>query len=77
MILSKVYAIKYLSVDKKEIAIPEKITEWEYLKSITKEIVQNDEVCIELLIGANCMKDLKPMLVTASENGGRYVYKTR
>ena len=77
MILPKLYSIKDLPVDKEEIATPEKITEWKYLKSITKEIVQNDYVCIGLLIGANFMKVLEPMQVIASENGRPYAYKTR
>ena len=53
LILPKLYARKDLPVDKEEVVAPEKIAEWEYLKSITKEIVQKDYVCIELLIGAN------------------------
>ena len=53
LILPKLYARKDLPVDKEEIVAPEKITEWEYLKSIIKEIVQKDYVCIRLLIGAN------------------------
>ena len=59
-----------LPVDKEEIATPKKITEWEYLKPITKEIVQNDDVCIGLLSGGNCMKALEAMQVIVSENGG-------
>ena len=35
---------KDLAAEKEEIATPEKIIKWEYLKSITKEIVQNDDV---------------------------------
>ena len=71
------HARKDLPVDKEEIETPEKIHEWEYLKLIIKEIVQNDDVCIGLLIGANCMKALEPMQVIASENGGPYSYRTR
>ena len=59
--LPRLYARKELPVDKEEIGIPGKITAWEYLKPVTKEIVQNDGVCIGLLIGANCMKVLEPM----------------
>ena len=75
--LPRLYARKDLPVDKEEIATPEKIIEWEYLKLITKEIVQNDDVCIELSIGANCIEDLESMQVTASESGGPYAYGTR
>ena len=38
----KLYARKGLPVDKVEITNPEKITKWEYLKPITKELVQSD-----------------------------------
>ena len=66
-----------LPVDKEEIATPKKITEWEYLKPITKEIVQNDDVCIGLLSGGNCMKALEAMQVIVSENGSPSAYRTR
>ena len=72
MRLPRHYARKDLPVDKKEIATPEKITEWETLKPITKEIVQNYDVSIGLLIRANCIKTLEPMQVIASESGGPY-----
>ena len=65
--LPRLYVRKDLWVDKEEIEAPEKITEWEYLKSITKEIVQNDDVCIGLLIQTNCRKALEPMQVIANE----------
>ena len=76
--LPKLYVRKDLPVDKEKIATPEKITEWEYLKPITKEIqkVQND-VCIGLLTGACCMKALEPMQVITSKSGGPYAYRTR
>ena len=66
--LPRLYARKDLAVDKEEIATPKKIIKWEYLKPVTKKIVQNN-VCIGLLIGANCMKALEPMQVIASESG--------
>ena len=56
----RLYPRKDLPVDKEEIPTPEKITEWEHIKPITKEMVQNN-VCIGLLIEANCMKALEPM----------------
>ena len=77
LMLPRLYARKNLTVDKEEISIPEKMTEWEYLRSVTKEIIQNDNVCIGLLIGANCMKALEPMQVIASENGSPYACRTR
>ena len=75
--LPRLYARKDMPVDKEEIATPEKITKWEYLKPVTKEIVQNDDVCIGLLIGANCLKALEPMQIIATESSGSYAYRTR
>ena len=57
--LPRLYTRKDLTVDKEDIATPEKFTEWEYRKPITKEMVQNDDLCNGLLIGANCMKVLE------------------
>ena len=65
--VAKALSQKNLPVDKEEITTPEKITKWEYLKPVTNEIVHNDDVCIGLLIGANCVKALEPMQVIASE----------
>ena len=77
MRLPRLHARKDLPIDKEEIATPEKITEWEYLKPVSKETVQNDDMRIGLLIGASCMKALKPMQLIVSESGGPYAYRTR
>ena len=61
LMLPRFYARKNLPVDKEEIVTPEEITEWEYLKQITKEIVQSDDMCIGLLIGADCMTAMEPI----------------
>ena len=68
---------KHLPVDKKEIATPVKIEEWDYLKTISSEITQIVDVEVGLLIGANCMKAVEPLKVIASNNGGPFVYQTR
>ena len=75
--LPRIYTRKQLPVDKKEVATPEKIEEWYYLKAISSEITQTDDVEVGLLIGANCMKALEPLKVIASNNGGPYAYQTR
>ena len=51
---------------------PEKITDWEYLNPLAREIVQSDDLCIGLLTGTNFMKALEPIQVVASESGGIY-----
>ena len=70
------YTRKHLPVDKKEVATPEKIEEWDFLKTISSEITQTDDAEVGLLIGANCLKALEPLKVVASNNGGPYAYQT-
>ena len=66
-----------MPVDKKEVATPDKIEEWIYLKIISSEITQTDDTEVGLLIGANCRKVWEPLKVIASNNGGSYAYQTR
>ena len=75
--LPRIYTRKHLPLDKKEVATPDKIEEWDYLKTISSEITQTDDVEVGLLIGANCMKAFEPTKVIASNNGGPYAYQTR
>ena len=65
-----------MPVDKKEDATPDKIEEWDYLKTISSEITQIDDVEVGLLIGVNCIKALGPLKVIASNNGGPYGCQT-
>ena len=67
--LTRVYTRKHLPVDKKDVATPDKIEEWDYLKTISSEITQTDDVEVGLLIGVNCMKALEPLKKIASNNG--------
>ena len=75
--LPKLYSRREIPVDKEEIATPTKIREWNYLQPISNEIVQNDDVRVGLLIGANCMKALEPTRILQSQDGGLYAHKTR
>ena len=61
---------------RKKVATPEKIEEWDYLKTISSEITRTDDVEVGLLIGANFMKALEPLKVIASNKGGPYAYQT-
>ena len=74
--LPRVYTRKHLPVDKKDVATPDKIEEWDYLKTISSEITQTDDIEVGLLIGANWMKALEPLKVIAGNNGGPYAYQT-
>ena len=74
---AKLYSRREIPVDKEENATPTKIRKWKYLQHISNEIVQNDDVHVGLLIGANCMKALEPTGILQSQDGGPYAYKTR
>ena len=70
------YARRNLPVDKEETVTPARISKWEYLKPISNEIVQDEDIVVGLLIGANCMKALEPMKIIPSKEDGPYAYKT-
>ena len=55
-----------LPVKRDEMATPIKIERWEYLKPISKIITQIDNIEVEILNGANCMKALEPMVIISS-----------
>ena len=57
--LSKMYARRNLPVDKEEIATPARIFKWEYLKPISNEIVQDEDIVLGLLIGAKLHESLR------------------
>ena len=49
---------------------------WKYLKPIATDF-KSDEVWVELLIGANCVKALEQIHAIASEDGDTYAFRTR
>ena len=53
--------LKYFPVEKKEVATPKKTEEWDYLKTISSGMTKTADVEVSLLIGAICMKVLKPL----------------
>ena len=56
--LPKMYTRTKFPVNKEEIATPDKIKQWDYLKVIASDITQTDSIKVGLLIGANYMKAL-------------------
>ena len=72
--LPKMYARTELPVDKEDIATPDKIKQWDYLKVITSDITKTDDIKVGLLIGAKCMKALEPLKVISSVDGDHYAY---
>ena len=53
-------------------ATTEKIKKWKYLNRITAEITQDDDIKVDMLVGA-----LELVKITASQDGEPYVYKTK
>ena len=68
---------KTLLVEKEEVATPEKVSKWKYLDSIKSEISQTDDIEIEILLGASCMKALEPLKIIPSKDGSLDVYQTK
>ena len=53
------------------------LKKWDYLKSISREITQQDGIEIGMFIGANCMKALEPMEIISSRKDGPYANRTK
>ena len=53
-----------------------KLKQWQYLEKISSFLGVNDNIGVELLIGANCVEALQPLEVIPSQQEGPYVYKT-
>ena len=64
--LPRAYFKQSLPVEKEEIATPNKIKKCDYLKSISREITQQDDIEIGMFIGANSMKALESVEVISS-----------
>ena len=72
-ILSTTCTQNQLSVDKDEVAVPNKLKPLKYLEPILDE---RDYIQMDLLIGANCVKALEPIKAISSKAQGLYAYKT-
>ena len=70
------YTRDELPVDPEEVATKQKLKNWSHLQSILHQFPDKDEVKVELLIGANCLKALEPIEVIKSKDDGPYAYKT-
>ena len=78
--LPKAYSKNCLPVEKEEIATPDKIEQWEYLKPISEVTTQMDNIEVGMLIGANCIKSMKalePIEIISSRNGEPHPCKTK
>ena len=73
---STTYTQNQLPVDTNEVATPKKLEKWKYLEAILGEISEKDDIKLDLLIGANCVKALESIKIISSKAQGPYAYKT-
>ena len=71
--LPTTYTQNQLPVDTNEVGTPMKLEIWKYLEPILGE---KDDIEVDLLTGANCVKALEPIKVISSEVHDPYAYKT-
>ena len=63
-------------MDSCEIATARKLKKLDYLEKMSEELGDNEDISVDLLIGANCLQALEPMEVIPRQNDGPYAIKT-
>ena len=74
--LPSVFLKKEISVDSCEIATSGKLMKWDYCEKISKEVHENEDISLDLLISANCLEGLEPVEVLPRQNDGLYGIRT-
>ena len=59
-----------------EIATPAKLKQWQYLEKISSFLGENDNISVDLFIGADCVEVLQPLEVIPSQQDGPCAYRT-
>ena len=70
------YTKEEIPVDRSEIATPAKLKQWQYLEKISSFLGENDNISVDLLIGADCVETLQPLEVIPSQQDEPYAYRT-
>ena len=70
------FSKKEISEDSCETATARKLKKWNYLERISKELGDNEDFNVDLLIGANCLEVVEPMEVIPRQNDGPYAIRT-
>ena len=70
------FSKKEIPVDSCEITTAKKLKKYDYLEKIFKKLGDNEDVSVDLLIGANCLEPLKPVEVIPRQNDGPYAIRT-
>ena len=74
--LPSAFSKKEIPVDSCEIATARKLKKWDYLEKISKELGDNEDISVDLLIGTNCLEALEPVEVIPRQNDGPYAIRT-
>ena len=74
--LPSTYTKEEIPVDRSEIVTPAKLKRWQYLEKISSFLGVNENISVDLLIGANCVEALQLLEVIPSRQEGPYGYKT-
>ena len=74
--LSSAFSKKDTPVDSCEIATARKLKKLDYLEKMSEELGDNEDISVDLLIGANCLEGLEPAVVIPRQNDGPYVIRT-
>ena len=74
--LPKSFTRKEVPVDPVEIATQFKSRKWKCLGKVAKYLATDDQVSVDLLIGANCVQALEPLDVISSQCDGPYAFHT-
>ena len=70
------FSKKEIPVDSCEIATARKLKKWDYLERISKELGDNEDINVDLLIGANCLGALEPIQFMPRQSGSSYAIRT-
>ena len=74
--LPSAFPKKEIPVDSCEIATARKLKKLDYLERISKELRDNEDINVDLLIGANCLGALEPIQFMPRQSGSSYAIRT-
>ena len=61
--LPSAFSKKEIPVDSCEVATARKLKKWDYLGKISEELGDNENISVDLMIGAKCLEALEPVEV--------------
>ena len=70
------YTKEEIHVDRSEVATPAKLKQWQYLEKISSFLGENDNISVDLFIGANFLEAFQLLEVIPSQQDGPYGYRT-